>query len=48
MITSILFLIIGAKLNILNGWYLSLIIIKLILDLVDFGIKMFKKGNELQ
>lgn len=48
MITSILFLIIGLKLNILNGWYLALIIIKFIFDLVDFGIKMFKKGNELQ
>lgn len=47
MITSILFLIIGAKLNILNGWYLALIIIKIILDLISFGFDMLKKGSEL-
>ena len=47
MISNILFLIIGAKLNILNGWYLALVIIKFILDILDFGIKMFKRGSEL-
>ena len=47
MITSILFLMIGLKLNMLNGWYLALVIIKFIFDLIDFGIKMFKKGSEL-
>lgn len=44
MITTILLLIIGIKLNILNGWYLALIITKTILDIVDFGIKCIKIG----
>ena len=47
MITDILFLIIGAKLNILEGWYLALVIIRIILDLIDYGIRMLKKGSEM-
>ena len=45
MITWILFIIIGIKLDILNGWYLGLIITKIVLDIIDFGIKMFKIGR---
>ena len=47
MITSILFLMLGAKFNMLDGWYLALIIIKIILDLISFGFDMLKKGSEL-
>ena len=45
MITSILFIIIGIKLNILKGWYLGLIIAKVIVDIIDFGIKCIKLGR---
>lgn len=46
MITTILFIIIGIKLDILNGWYLGLIITNMILNIINFGIKMFKVGKE--
>lgn len=45
MVTSILFIIIGIKLNILKGWYLGLIITKVIVDIIDFGIKCIKLGK---
>ena len=44
MITDILFIIIGIKLNILNGWYLGLIITKIIVDLISYGLKCLKIG----
>ena len=48
MIQAILFIIIGIKLDILNGWYLGLIVASTILNIINFGIKMFKigKGSE--
>ena len=45
MVTSILFIIIGIKLNILKGWYLGLIITKVIFDIIDYGIKCIKLGR---
>lgn len=45
MITSILFILIGIKLNILKGWYLGLIIVKLIFDIIGFGIECIKLGK---
>lgn len=45
MITIILFILIGIKLGILNGWYLGLIIVKIILDTIVFGIKCIKLGR---
>ena len=45
MITSILFILIGIKLDILNGWYLGLIIAKMILDIIYFGVKCIKVGQ---
>ena len=46
MITTILFIIIGLKLNILNGWYLGLLITRVIIDLIDFAVKCIKFGQE--
>lgn len=46
MVTSILFLIIGLKLNILTGWYLSLLIIKIIFDTIGILAKAYKLGKE--
>ena len=40
MITSILFILLGVKLNILNGWYLGLIILKIFLDMLHYFIRM--------
>lgn len=40
MITSILLIIIGVKLNILNGWYLGLIILKIFLDMLHYFIEI--------
>ena len=45
MIVAILFILIGIKLDILNGWYLGLIITKIALDLIGFGIKCIKLGR---
>ena len=45
MITSILLILIGIKLNILNGWYLGLIITKIVLDIIDFGVRCIKIGK---
>jgi len=46
MITSILFILIGIKLDMLSGWYLGLIILKIVFDLIDFGVKCLKVGME--
>lgn len=45
MITFILLVMIGIKLNMLNGWYLSLLITKFILDTISFGIKCINLGR---
>lgn len=45
MITFILLVMIGIKLNMLNGWYLSLLITKFILDIISFGIKCINLGR---
>lgn len=45
MITSVLFIIIGIKLDILNGWYLGLVITKIVLDIITFGLKCIKVGR---
>ena len=45
MITFILLVMIGIKLNMLNGWYLGLLIAKLILDIILFGIKCINLGR---
>ena len=45
MITFILLVMIGIKLNMLNGWYLGLLIIKFILDIILFGIKCINLGR---
>lgn len=46
MITGVLFIIIGIKLNIFNGWYAGLLIAKIFLDILSFGIKCLKLGSE--
>lgn len=45
MITNVLFILIGIKLDILNGWYLGLIITKIIVNIIDYGIKCIKIGR---
>ena len=45
MITSVLFIIIGIKLDILNGWYLGLVITKIVLDIITFGLKCINIGR---
>ena len=46
MITTILFILIGIKLNILKGWYLGLIIARIIILIIEFGIKCIKIGKD--
>ena len=48
MITFILFLLIGSKLDMLNGWYLGLLIIYAILWSVGNTIKVIGKIIEKQ
>ena len=45
MIADILFIIIGIKLDILNGWYLGLIITRIAMNIIEFGIKCIKLGR---
>lgn len=45
MISTILFILIGIKLNILNGWYLALVITKIVFNIIEFGIKCIKIGR---
>lgn len=45
MITFILLVMIGIKLNMLNGWYLGLLITKFLLDTILFGIKCINLGR---
>lgn len=45
MITFILLVMIGIKLNMLNGWYLGLLIAKFVLDTILFGIKCINLGR---
>ena len=45
MIADILFIIIGIKLDILNGWYLGLIITRIVMNIIEFGIKCIKLGR---
>lgn len=46
MISIILFILIGIKLNMLNGLYLALIIIGIILWIIDLFLKVFKLVKE--
>lgn len=46
MITSVLFIIIGIKLDIFDGWYAGLLVTKIILDIISFGLKCLKLGSE--
>lgn len=47
MITLVLFIIIGIKLDIMNGWYLGMIITSLILRTISIIIKAVKIGQKL-
>lgn len=46
MISIILFILIGIKLNMLNGLYLALIIIGIILWIIDLFLRVFKLIKE--
>lgn len=46
MISIILFILIGIKLNMLNGLYLALIIIGIILWIIDLFLKVFRLAKE--
>lgn len=44
MISTILFIIIGLKLDLMNGWYLGLLITKVILEIIRYGAACVRAG----
>lgn len=46
MIGYILFIMIGLKLNVLNGWYLALVITGIITKLISLLCEVFKLGKQ--
>ena len=46
MITIILFILIGIQLDMLKGWYLGLLITKIVLDIIKFGLDCIKLGSD--
>ena len=47
MFNLILIILIGAKLNMLNGWFLTLVIISCIFNLIVYSVNLYKAGQDL-